>query len=86
MKDFLPWLFIHENVPSFPDDFMRAMLGDVYDIESLVFDAKDCGVPVCRKRRYTLCRRRDRLRQIGSAPVTCNVAMCPVSLSFHLCC
>lgn len=66
VREFLPWFFLHENVLQFPDDFMSKMLSDLYIIESVVIDARDLGLPVSRKRRYTLCRRKDRLQRHGS--------------------
>ena len=59
--EFKPFVFIHENVVGFPDDIIARTLSSYYDVETVVVNSLDCGLPISRKRKYTLCRLRSKL-------------------------
>lgn len=60
-----PQLFIHENVPSFPDEIVARTLSSHYDVETVLVDALDLGLPITRKRKYTVCRLRSTVSFLG---------------------
>ena len=62
VKSVKPDLIIHECVTGFPVTLLDAALNHdeappLYQVSSCVFDTTDLGIPVKRKRRYTVCRR-----------------------------
>jgi hypothetical protein len=60
---FAPAIVIHENVPDFPHDLITLLIGACYWIFSFVIMTSDfCGGAVKRRRRYTLCFHRDKVR------------------------
>ena len=61
MLDFRPYIFVHENVCQFPDSIIERALSAYYEVETIVVNSLDCGLPISRKRKYTLCRLRSKL-------------------------
>ena len=62
VKSVKPDLIIHECVTGFPVTLLDAALNHdeappLYQVSTCVFDTTDLGIPVKRKRRYTVCRR-----------------------------
>ena len=62
-------MFVHENVTGFPDDIIMRTLSSHYHIETVILNALDCGVPIARKRKYTLCRLRTRIELLACKTV-----------------
>lgn len=62
---FLPYLWVHENVVSFPGDMLKETLDADYHIEELLLQAEHSGFPVERKRKYTIGRLRVKLKSSG---------------------
>ncbi|CAE8652541.1 unnamed protein product, partial [Polarella glacialis] len=65
---FLPDVFVHENVTTFPMDHIVSFLGELYDITfSQIDPADDCGFPIHRKRVYLVAHLKYRHHQIKAA-------------------
>ena len=54
-------LVIIENVPSFPLALLESVFGDMYSLDSLIFDATDFGSPARRRRLYVVMTLRGKL-------------------------
>ena len=54
--DFKPTIFVHKNIIGFPKTITERVLSSLYDVETIVINSLDCGLPISRERKYTLCR------------------------------
>lgn len=70
---FLPTIFIHENVLRFPAHFLEEVLHKYYHVECHEMDPADLtAFPVCRMRRYTICRLKSKLTMYKSLAEVCS--------------
>ena len=56
MRGIQPHIIIHECVARFDYTELANILGPSYSVESVVFNPTNMGLPVLRRRRYTICR------------------------------
>lgn len=83
MKDVL---IIHENHSSFDCDILQRVFGKYYNIESIILNATDRGVPQSRERRWTLMSNKEYVTQTFST--LCRVMpfyTYDVKYSWHCC-
>jgi site-specific DNA-cytosine methylase len=83
MKDVL---IIHENHSSFDCDILQRVSGKYYNIESIILNATDRGVPQSRERRWTLMSNKEYVTQTFST--LCRVMpfyTYDVKYSWHCC-
>ena len=59
LRESAPLVVIAENVPRFPVSLLESLFDDMYDVECVVFDAKDAGSPGRRRRLYAVMCLRD---------------------------